>query len=91
MQVCVATSLATIIVTSLRSVLAHHRRGAVDWGILKTWAPGIVVGAALGVLVASGLRTVVLQGIWSFGDHNRPLYGLGPSGLASWYGNAGWH
>jgi len=64
MQVCVATSLATIIVTSLRSVLAHHRRGAVDWGILKTWAPGIIVGAALGVLVASGLRTIVLQGIF---------------------------
>lgn len=40
MQVCLATSLATIIVTSLRSVLSHNRKGAVDWDILKGWAPG---------------------------------------------------
>ncbi|MFQ5439750.1 MAG: TSUP family transporter, partial [Paracoccaceae bacterium] len=31
MQICLATSLATIVFTSVRSVLAHHRRGAVDW------------------------------------------------------------
>ena len=38
MQVCLATSLATIIVTSLRSVIGHNRKGAVDWEILKGWA-----------------------------------------------------
>jgi uncharacterized membrane protein YfcA len=64
MQVCLATSLATIIVTSLRSVASHNRKGAVDWGILKSWAPGIVVGAIVGVLVASALRSTVLQGIF---------------------------
>jgi len=64
MQVCLATSLATISVTSARSVLAHNRKGAVDWQVLKTWAPGIVVGAIVGVLVASSLRSVVLQGIF---------------------------
>ena len=36
MQMCLATSLATIVVTSLRSVLAHNRKGAVDWSILRT-------------------------------------------------------
>jgi len=64
MQVCLATSLATIIVTSARSVLAHHRRGAVDWHILRTWAPGIAVGAVLGVVVAAGLRSGTLQAIF---------------------------
>ncbi|MWD27534.1 TSUP family transporter [Aquicoccus sp. SCR17] len=64
MQLCLATSLATIIVTSLRSVLSHNRKGAVDWSILRGWAPGIVVGAVLGVLVAASLRSVVLQGIF---------------------------
>ena len=64
MQICLATSLATIVVTSIRSVLAHNRKGAVDWEILKTWAPGIAVGAVLGVLVASGLRSTVLQAIF---------------------------
>jgi uncharacterized membrane protein YfcA len=64
MQICLATSLATIIVTSVRSVLAHHKKGAVDWEILKSWAPGIVVGAVIGVSVAASLRSVVLQGIF---------------------------
>jgi uncharacterized membrane protein YfcA len=61
MQVCLATSLATIIVTSTRSVMSHNRKGAVEWPILKSWAPGIAVGALLGVLVAASLRTPVLQ------------------------------
>ncbi len=61
MQVCLATSLATIIVTSLKSVRAHNRRGAVDWQILRDWAPWIAAGSILGVIAASGLRSVVLQ------------------------------
>ncbi len=64
MQVCLATSLATIIVTSVRSVLSHHRKGAVNWDILRTWAPGIAIGAVLGVVVAAGLRSGTLQGIF---------------------------
>ena len=66
MQICLATSLATIIVTSMRSVLSHNRKGAVGWDVLRGWAPGIVIGAVVGVLVASNLRSVVLQGIFGF-------------------------
>ncbi|PQO22427.1 hypothetical protein C2I36_13115 [Rhodobacteraceae bacterium WD3A24] len=64
MQICLATSLATIVVTSIRSVLAHHAKGAVEWPILRGWAPGIATGAVLGVLVAAGLRSSTLQGIF---------------------------
>lgn len=64
MQMCLGTSLATIIVTSVRSVLAHHKKGAVDWGILRAWAPGIVIGAVIGVAVAAQLRSDVLQAIF---------------------------
>jgi uncharacterized membrane protein YfcA len=64
MQLCLGTSLATIIVTSVRSVLAHHRKGAVDWDILKGWAPGIAAGAVIGVIVAARLRSDVLQAIF---------------------------
>ena len=64
MQLCLGTSLATIIVTSLRSLRAHHRRGAVDWDILKRWAPGIAIGAVLGMLTVAWLRSDVLQGIF---------------------------
>ncbi len=64
MQVCVATSLATIIVTSIRSVTAHNKKGAVDWAILRTWAPWIAVGAIIGVFVAAQLKSSVLQAIF---------------------------
>lgn len=64
MQMCLATSLATIIVTSLRSVLSHNKKGAVDWAILRSWAPGIVLGAVLGMLVAASLRSSSLQFIF---------------------------
>ncbi len=64
MQMCLATSLATIIVTSVRSVLSHNKKGAVDWDILRTWAPGIVIGAALGMLTAASLRSGTLQMIF---------------------------
>ncbi len=64
MQVCISTSLATIVVTSLRSVLAHHRKGAVDWGILKDWSAFIVVGAVAGMLLASQLKSTTLQAVF---------------------------
>ncbi len=48
-HICLATSLATIIVTSLRSVLTHHKAGAVEWQILRDWGGFIAIGAILGV------------------------------------------
>ena len=65
MQVCVATSLATIIVTSIRSVLAHNKRGAVDWQILRQWVVPIVIGAVIGVLVVHQLDTATMQIIFA--------------------------
>ena len=52
-KVAIATSLTTILFTSLSSVRAHARRGAVRWDIAKTLAPGIVVGSLLGAQVAA--------------------------------------
>ncbi len=82
MQVCLATSLATIIVTSARSVASHHKRGAVNWDILQSWAPGIVAGAIIGVLVAAGLRSTTLQMIFGVLAFAIGLYML--------FGNAAW-
>jgi uncharacterized protein len=64
MQVCVATSLATIMATSMRSVLAHHAKGAVDLTILRQWSPGIVLGAVAGVFVATALKSSTLTAIF---------------------------
>ncbi|MGH1423240.1 MAG: sulfite exporter TauE/SafE family protein [Pseudooceanicola sp.] len=61
MQICLATSLATIIVTSMRSLHSHNKKGAVDWPILRSWAPGIVIGAVAGMVVAASVRSVALQ------------------------------
>lgn len=64
MQVCVATSLATIVFTSMRSVRAHAKKGAVDWDMLRSWAPFIVAGAVFGVLVAAFVKSMVLQAVF---------------------------
>ena len=55
MKSAIATSLATIVVTSLRSVFAHYKRGAVDVSVLKSWIPWIVPGVIAGALLASYL------------------------------------
>ena len=49
-KMAIATSMATIIFTSLSSVRAHHQRGAVRWDIVKRLAPGIVMGSIIGSL-----------------------------------------
>jgi uncharacterized protein len=64
MQVCVATSLATIVITSLRSVSAHQKKDAVDWDVLITWGPTLVIASALGTLVASRVPSVTLQAVF---------------------------
>lgn len=48
MLLVVGTSLATIIPTSISSARAHHKRGAIDFDILRGWVPAIFLGALLG-------------------------------------------
>ncbi|WP_309667994.1 sulfite exporter TauE/SafE family protein [Tabrizicola sp.] len=64
MQICVGTSLATIVVTSIRSVSSHQKKGAVDWLVLKTWGPFLVISSALGVLVAAQVSSLALQAVF---------------------------
>ncbi len=49
-KMAIATSMATIIFTSVSSVRAHHQRGAVRWDIVQRLAPGIVIGSLAGSL-----------------------------------------
>ena len=57
MHLSLATSMATIVFTSISSVRAHHRHGAVDWAVARAMAPGIVVGALAATLVAGFVPT----------------------------------
>ena len=50
-KMAVATSLASICFTSISSVRAHHKRGAVRWDVARLLAPGIVVGSLLGAQI----------------------------------------
>ncbi len=61
MHLAVGTSLATIVVTSLSSVRAHHRHGAVSWPVFKSLTPGIVIGALVGATVADALPSDTLR------------------------------
>ncbi|AMO21740.1 sulfite exporter TauE/SafE family protein [Ramlibacter solisilvae] len=59
-KMAIATSMATIMFTSLSSVRAHARRGYVRWDIFRRLAPGIVVGSMIGSLGVFSL----LKGSW---------------------------
>lgn len=61
MHLAVGTSLATIVATSLSSVRAHHRRGAVDLALLRSWGPWILAGVVAGTAVAGSVRGPVLS------------------------------
>lgn len=60
-HLAVGTSLATIVPTSLSSTLSHHKHGNVFWPGVKLLAPGIMVGAWLGVAIAIQLSSASLQ------------------------------
>jgi hypothetical protein len=59
-HLAVGTSLATIMITSISSVNAHHRRGAVRWAIFRQLAPGLMVGCGGGSLYC---RSIVCAGV----------------------------
>ncbi len=56
-HMAVATSLATMLVTSLSSIFAHHRRRAIMWPIAMGLAPGLIAGAIAGAMLATRLGT----------------------------------
>lgn len=53
MQLCIGTSLAVIVPTSIRSSLAHRSRGALSMKVLRRWALPVLAGIALGALLAA--------------------------------------
>lgn len=60
MHAAVGTALSTIISTSWRSLATHTKAGAVDYDILRAWAPWIAVGAVIGAGLAGFANTKTL-------------------------------
>lgn len=59
-HMAIATSLATILFTSISSVRAHHQRGAVLWRVVRILTPGIMLGSLVGAQIAGRLPTLWL-------------------------------
>lgn len=63
-HLAVGTSLATIVITSIASIRAHHKRGGVIWREFWRLTPGILLGAWMGGVVAGMLDGAVLQRVF---------------------------
>ncbi|WP_343612380.1 sulfite exporter TauE/SafE family protein [Novosphingobium sp.] len=66
-HVAIGTSAATIILTSIRSLRSHAKRGAVEFEILKSWAPWLVIGDTVGVMLAGKVDGHILLIIFAVG------------------------
>ncbi|MDG2107441.1 MAG: sulfite exporter TauE/SafE family protein [Woeseiaceae bacterium] len=65
MHVAVATSLAIIVPTSISSARTHHQLQAVDFEIVKRWAPFVLLGALSGAWIAAQVHSHVLAIIFA--------------------------
>ncbi|WP_294607187.1 sulfite exporter TauE/SafE family protein [uncultured Roseovarius sp.] len=64
MHMAVATSLSTIMFTSMSSAWAHNKRGAIDLKLLRLWAPAMMLGALSGGLVSRYIGADELKAIF---------------------------
>ena len=87
MHVAIGTSLATIVITSLSSIRAHHKHGAIEWPVVKVISVGVFIGGLLGAVIAKMIPGEDLKIIFSifmlliaaqmfFGNTSKPHRGL---------------
>ncbi|WPP44962.1 sulfite exporter TauE/SafE family protein [Pseudomonas sp. AN-1] len=91
-HMAVGTSLATIAFTSINSIRAHHKRGAVRWEIVRWLTLGILGGSVLGGLTASLLQGEWLQkiiGVFAISMAAQMAFNLQPKASGGVPGKAG--
>lgn len=92
MHLAVATSLTTIIFTSIASTWSHHRHGAVYWRTVAFLVPGIVIGCILGAIIANHLKSDSLRivfGLFELLVAMQIGFGIRPPGQRNLPGNIG--
>ena len=101
-HVAVGTSLAIIFFTAMSGTMSYHRRGKVDWSVVATLVPGLLIGTILGGITIGWLsgRTlgwiiggcVLLMSIQIWGGWAIPhsLAKLGKVALATIAAGIGW-
>jgi hypothetical protein len=65
MRVAIGTSTALILVTGASSAFWHHKKGSVDFKIIKSWAPAVVAGVAVGTYFASTVDAHFLKQLFA--------------------------
>lgn len=92
LHMAIATSLATILFTSMSSVRAHHLHGAVRWRIVALLAPGILLGSWLGPWIGKQMNSFALAlffGVFIAFSATQMWLGKKPSGARELPGGAG--
>ncbi|MBE0496958.1 MAG: sulfite exporter TauE/SafE family protein [Campylobacterales bacterium] len=56
-HLALGTSMASIVFTSFASMRAHHKRGAVEWDIVKVMAGGVIVGTFAATFLATWMQS----------------------------------
>ncbi|MBM7036028.1 membrane protein [Vibrio sp. qd031] len=64
MLIATATSLATIVPTSISSIRSHHKNGNVDWDLIRWWAPFVTGGVICGSLMVAKIGGPWLTGLF---------------------------
>jgi uncharacterized membrane protein YfcA len=77
-KVAIGTSLASIVVSSARSVQAHKKRGSVDFLVLKDWSIWLVIGVIIGLFIASQTSSQSLIIVFASGVLLYSIYFLFP-------------
>jgi uncharacterized membrane protein YfcA len=65
-HIAIATSLASIALTSLSSIYTHYQRRVLDWYLLKVFVPSVVAGSLVGTLFFISTDGEVLQVLLGF-------------------------
>lgn len=65
MHLALGTAMAGIMLTSISSMRAHHRHGAVRWDVVRVLAPGLMSGTLAGSLVATAIPTRPLAAVFT--------------------------
>lgn len=89
-HIALGTSLATIIFTSMSSMRAHHKRGAINYSAFWRLVPGIIIGTYLGAWIASIMTTMYLKilfGLFLYYVATQMLLGIKPKSSRDLPGN----
>ncbi|MBI3442027.1 MAG: sulfite exporter TauE/SafE family protein [Proteobacteria bacterium] len=65
MRVAVGTSLSLVLITGASSAFWHHKKGSIEFSIIKSWWPSIVGGVAVGTYFASSVDGHALKQIFT--------------------------